>query len=236
MPFKRKYGRQPDELRPCKITRKFLKTAPGAVLIECGDTKVICTASVVSGVPPFLNPDRDGWLTSEYGMLPGSTNSRKKRDRDSRGTEIQRLIGRAVRAIVDRSKWPGYTVYLDCDVIQADGGTRTASITGAYVALVDAVRSMEKKGALTGWPLLDSIAAISVGIIDKTLLLDLNYAEDSNAEVDMNIVMTGKGRLVEVQGTAEKGTFSESQLTRLVKLARKGITELAVIQEGSLKE
>jgi len=234
--FKRRHGRRPDKLRPCTITRGFLKTSPGAVLMESGDTKVICTANPVAGVPPFLNPETDGWLTAEYGMLPGSTSSRKRRDKDGRGTEIQRLIGRALRAVVDRKKCPGYTIYLDCDVIQADGGTRTASITGAYVALVDALRSMEKSGTLTGWPIRDSIAAISVGIIDKTLLLDLDYSEDSSAEVDMNVVMTGSGRLVEVQGTAEKGTFTESQMSRLVKLARKGIEELVEIQEQALKD
>jgi len=234
--FKRRDGREPDKLRSCRITRSFLKTSPGAVLVESGDTKVICTANPVAGVPHFLDPETEGWLTSEYGMLPGSTSSRKRRDKDGRGTEIQRLIGRALRAIVDRKKWPGYTIYIDCDVIQADGGTRTASITGAYVALVDALRSMEKRGALTGWPILDSIAATSVGIIDRTLLLDLDYSEDSNAEVDMNVVMTGSGRLVEVQGTAEKGTFTESQMSRLVKLARKGIEELVEIQEQALKD
>jgi ribonuclease PH len=234
--FKRRDGRQPDDLRPCRITRGFLKTAPGAVLIETGDTKVICTACPVLGVPAFLDEQTAGWLTSEYDMLPGSTTTRKRRDKDGRATEIQRIIGRALRAIVDRNKWPGYTMYVDCDVIQADGGTRTAAITGAYVALVDALRSMEKAGSLTGWPVLDSMAAVSVGIVGRAVLLDLDYSEDSQAEVDMNVVMTGSGQLVEVQGTAEKGTFTESQMLRMLKLARKGIQELVRIQEESLKE
>jgi len=236
MPYKRPDGRKADELRATKITRNFTKNAAGSVLIESGDTKVICTASIEDRVPPFRNRETEGWLTAEYGMLPGSTNSRKRRDKDGRGTEIQRLIGRAVRNIVNLNAWPGHTIYLDCDVIQADGGTRTASITGAYVALSDAVKALDKDGLIVGQALMDSVAAISVGIIDKTVLLDLNYIEDYNAEVDMNIVMTGSGNLVEVQGTGEKGTFTERQLTGLLKSARKGIVELKEIQEKALRK
>ena len=233
--FKRADGRKFDELRPCKITRNFIKNATGSVLIECGDTRVICTATTENKVPPFLDPEKEGWLTSEYGMLPGSTSTRKSRDRNGRSSEIQRLIGRSLRAVVDRTVFPGTTIYIDCDVIQADGGTRTASITGAYVALVDACKALEKEGVLTGWPLKDSIAAVSIGVIEKTPLLDLDYSEDYRAEVDMNIVMTGGGQFVEVQGTGEGSTFTDRQLNQMLKLARQGIANLTAIQEKALK-
>ncbi|MBI2193154.1 MAG: ribonuclease PH [Planctomycetes bacterium] len=233
--YQRVDGRRPDELRPCRIVRKFLKPPPGAVLIECGETRVVCTATVVPQVPEFLRGREEGWLTAEYGMLPGSTPGRKSRERDGRASEIQRLIGRCLRAIVDRSRWSEHTVYLDCDVLQADGGTRTAAITGSYVALVDAMRWMEAQELLRGWPILDGVAAVSVGLIGKAPILDLNYEEDSKVEVDMNVAMTGTGRFIEVQGTGERGVFTERQLGQLLRLARGGIRQLLDAQKKALE-
>jgi len=232
-------GRQSDELRPVKITRGYTKFAPGSALIEAGDTKVICTASVEHGVPSFLYGSGQGWLTAEYGMLPGSTAMRKKRDTykvDGRTTEIQRLIGRSLRAIIDLTPLGERTIWIDCDVLQADGGTRTASITGAYVALVDALNWMIGREMIQVAPLTGKVAAVSVGIVDGLPVLDLNYAEDSQAEVDMNIIMTDAGEFIELQGTAEHGTFGEAQLQELLALAKKGIADLFRTQNEVLKD
>ncbi|MEW6357103.1 MAG: ribonuclease PH [Planctomycetota bacterium] len=231
-------GRQPDELRPVKITRGCTKFAAGSVLIETGDTKVICTASVEDGVPSFLYGSRQGWLTAEYGMLPGSTAVRKKRDTfkvDGRTTEIQRLIGRSLRAVIDLTPLGERTIWIDCDVIQADGGTRTAGITGAYVALVDALNWMIARKMIPVAPLTGKVAAVSVGVVDGQAVLDLNYAEDSQAEVDMNIVMTDAGEFIEVQGTAEHGTFGEARLHEMLALAKKGMADLFKMQDEALK-
>jgi len=233
-------GRKDDELRPVKITRGYLKFAAGSVLIEAGDTKVICAASVENKVPDFLVGSGQGWVTAEYGMLPASTAIRKEREgrrgrMDGRASEIQRLIGRALRAAVDMTPLGQRTIWIDCDVIQADGGTRTASITGAYVALVDALNHLKDEGSIEVVPVTDSVAAVSVGIVDGRALLDLNYIEDSQAQVDMNIVMTGSGKFIEVQGTAEQGSFDEEQLQELLRLARKGVAELSAIQKQVLE-
>src|SRR5512135_1294628 len=205
-------GRKTDELRKPRITRKYLKTAEGSVLIEMGDTKVICTATVENSVPPFLRGKGTGWVTAEYAMLPRSSGQRIQRERSKVGGrthEIQRLIGRSLRAVVDMAALGERSVLIDCDVIQADGGTRTASITGAYVALVDALRHLKKQKMIETVPLTDYLAAVSVGIVERKPVLDLCYAEDSEADVDMNLVMTGKGAIVEVQGTAEGEPFSK---------------------------
>ncbi len=226
--------RQPDTLRPVTIQRRFTRPAHGSVLIMAGRTTVLCTACVDATVPAWMVGRGRGWVTAEYGMLPGSTSPRKKRDVakvDGRTTEIQRLIGRSLRAIVDLDALGERSIFVDCDVLEADGGTRTASITGALVALVDAVHTIED---LPANPLRDSVAAISVGIVDGQPLLDLDYREDVNAEVDMNVVMTGGGRFVEVQGTGEEATFSEEELTALLKLARGGLAELRAIQKQAL--
>jgi ribonuclease PH len=233
-------GRKPDQLRPIKITRKFTRTAPGSVLIQAGGTTVLCTASVDPTVPPWMVGKGRGWLTAEYNMLPGSTSPRKKRERDGktdgRTTEIQRLIGRSLRAVVDLDALGERTLAIDCDVLEADGGTRTASITGAYVALADAVDSLRSSFVSDKSPIRTSIAAISVGIVEGAALLDLDYSEDVDAAVDMNVVMTGEGRFIEVQGTGEEATFSEEELHSLLKLARNGIEQLTSIQAASLKE
>jgi len=231
--------RSADELRPLKIKRHFTRGAPGSVLVEAGRTTVLCTASADQKVPPWMVGQKRGWVTAEYSMLPGSTSPRKKRDRgpkvDGRTTEIQRLIGRSLRAVVDLAGLDGWTVTVDCDVLEADGGTRTASITGALVALVDALHSIRKElPDPKKLPLLDSVAAISVGIVDGKALLDLDYREDFAAEVDMNVVMTGSGRFVEVQGTGEESTFTERQLGTMLKLARGGIGRLIQLQQKSL--
>ena len=224
-------SRQVGDLRPVTITPNCSKHAEGSALIECGDTRVICTASVEEKVPSFLRGTGQGWVTSEYGMIPRSTNTRMMRE-SSRGKssgrtqEIQRLIGRSLRSVVDRSALKERTIWLDCDVIQADGGTRTASITGAFVALVMALAQLREKGVLEHPVLSDYIAAISVGIVDGEPLLDLSYEEDFAAEVDMNVVMTGKGLFVEVQGTAEEQPFSGDQLQSLLSLARSGVEQL----------
>ncbi|OGW40532.1 MAG: ribonuclease PH [Nitrospirae bacterium GWD2_57_9] len=222
-------GRKADELRRIRITRNYIKTAEGSVLIEMGDTRVICTATVDNSVPPFLRGKGTGWVTAEYAMLPRSSGQRISRERSKVGGrthEIQRLIGRSLRSVVDREALGERTVLIDCDVIQADGGTRTASITGAYIALIDALRGIRKAGVLKAVPVTDYLAAISVGIVDGKPLLDLCYVEDSTAEVDMNLVMTGSGKIVEVQGTAEGEPFAKTDLSRLLALGEKGIKSL----------
>ncbi len=234
-------GRKPDQLRPVGFVRRFTSSAPGSVLIEMGRTKVLCTATITHEVPSWLEGRGQGWVTAEYGMLPGSTHDRKPRERagktDGRTAEIQRLIGRAVRAIVDMELLGEKTIWLDCDVLEADGGTRTAAITGAYVALMDAVRSLEKEGVkFAAPPVKDSVAAVSVGVVRNELLLDLCYQEDSAAEVDMNVVLTGRGLIVEVQGTAEKTPFDTSRLMALYKLAEKGAAQLRDLQKESLSK
>ncbi len=231
-------GRRPDQLRPLEITRGYTKNAAGSVLIRAGETVVLCTASVENKVPDWMAGKGRGWVTAEYGMLPGSTRPRKRRDVlkvDGRTTEIQRLIGRSLRAIMDLERLGERTLAIDCDVLQADGGTRTASITGAMVALVDAIASIRQTlPDPSQLPITDSIAAVSVGIVDGEPVLDLDYHEDVDASVDMNVVMTGRGRFVEVQGTGEEATFSEEELTALIKLARGGIAELRDRQKAAL--
>jgi ribonuclease PH len=232
-------GRKPRQLRPLTITPGYLKTADGSVLIEMGDTKVICTAKLEERVPQFLRNSGKGWITAEYGMLPGSSQVRIGREA-SRGKiggrthEIQRLVGRSLRAIADLRSLGEKTIWVDCDVIQADGGTRTASITGACVALREAVSSWLTKGILSADPIKDSVAAVSVGIIDGKVLLDLSYEEDSRADVDMNFVMTGAGKFVEVQGTAESAPFTSKQMERMTEIAQDGIRELLKAQKKIL--
>jgi len=232
-------GRKPRQLRPLTITPGYLKTADGSVLIEVGDTKVICTAKLEERVPQFLRNSGKGWITAEYGMLPGSSQVRIGREA-SRGKiggrthEIQRLVGRSLRAIADLKRLGEKTIWVDCDVIQADGGTRTASITGGYVALREAVAAWLTKGIFPGDPIKDSVAAVSVGIIDGRVLLDLSYEEDSRADVDMNFVMTGSGKFVEVQGTAESVPFTSKQMERMTEIAQEGIRELLKAQKKVL--
>jgi len=232
-------GRKPKQLRLVKITPNYIKTADGSVLIEMGDTKVICTAKLEDRVPPFLRNSGKGWITAEYGMLPGSSQARIGRE-SSRGKvggrthEIQRLIGRSLRAITDLTNLGERTVWIDCDVIQADGGTRTASITGAYVSLCQAVRSWQKRGMIAQEPVKDSVAAISIGIVNGKILLDLCYEEDSKADVDMNFVMTGSGRFVEIQGTAESAPFTKKQMDKMAEIAEQGIKELLRAQKQAL--
>lgn len=233
-------GRKNDEMRKVTFTRRFITTAEGSVLIEMGNTRVICTASIEEKVPPFLRDQKKGWVTAEYGMLPRSTQTRTLREASTgriggRTHEIQRLIGRALRAVVDLQSLGERTIWIDCDVIQADGGTRTASITGAFIALNDALYSALKSGIIEKNPIKDYLAAVSVGVINKEVLLDLCYAEDSVAEVDMNIVMTGSGKIVEIQGTAESNPFSKDALNKLINYAEKGINELIKIQKEILK-
>ncbi|MEI7678063.1 MAG: ribonuclease PH [Betaproteobacteria bacterium] len=232
-------NRRPDELRAVRITRRYTRHAEGAVLIECGDTKVLCTASVEEKVPGFLKGRGQGWVTAEYGMLPRSTNTRMDREaargkQSGRAQEIQRLIGRALRAVVDMKALGERTIQIDCDVIQADGGTRTASITGAYVALQDAVTFLLDKKLITATPIQDAVAAVSVGIYKGVPVLDLDYAEDSNCDTDMNVVMTGKGGMVEVQGTAEGVPFTRDELNALLEHAQNGIGQLIVAQRAAL--
>ena len=229
-------GRQPNQMRPVTITRDFLRHAEGSVLVEVGETKVVCAASVEERVPPFLRDTGQGWVTAEYGMLPRATKTRTTRDATSgrpngRTFEIQRLVGRSLRGVTDLTVLGPRTIWIDCDVIQADGGTRTAAITGAYIALADALQYLRKNGLIPRLPLKDFLAATSVGVVDGQVVLDLCYAEDSVAEVDMNVVMTGSGKLVEVQGTAEGAPFTEATLLQMLKLAKKGIRELAAIQK-----
>ena len=236
----RKDGRKPDEMRPVQIERNYTEFAHGSVLIQVGSTKVICTASVDDGVPSHKKNTGQGWVTAEYSLLPGSTPKRVSRE-SSRGKvggrthEIQRLIGRSMRAIVDLSAIGERTIWIDCDVIQADGGTRVASITGAYVALVDAINWLKDNFEITGEPLIGSVAAVSVGVVDSVPLLDLCYEEDVSADVDMNIVLTGDGEYIELQGTAEKQTFSEEELAQMIGQAKKGISELTLIQKDALQ-
>jgi ribonuclease PH len=232
-------GRRADQLRPVVIERDFIKHAEGSVLIAVGDTKVICTASVEDKVPPFLRGLGEGWITAEYAMLPRATEVRNVREasrgkQGGRTHEIQRLIGRALRAVVDLKAIGERTIWIDCDVIQADGGTRTSSITGAYIALVDALTKLKEQENWETLPITDYLAAISVGIVDGQVLLDLCYQEDSQAEVDLNVVMTGSGKLVEIQGTAEAETFTRQELTAMLDLAESGINELVKIQRRVL--
>jgi ribonuclease PH len=229
-------GRAPDQLRKLNITRAYTRHAEGSVLIECGDTKVLCTASVEDKVPPFLKGRGQGWLTAEYGMLPRSTNTRSDREaargkQSGRTQEIQRLIGRSLRAIVNLEALGERQITIDCDVIQADGGTRTAAITGGWVALHDCVTWMKTRDILKTDPLRDHVAAISCGISGGTAVLDLDYAEDSEADTDANFVMTGSARIVEVQGTAEKIPFTEEQFLGLLALAKKGVAKLVDLQK-----
>ena len=232
-------GRRPDQLRPIQITRHYTKHAEGSVLVCFGDTRVICTASVDETIPRFLKGSGQGWVTAEYGMLPRSTNERMGREatrgkQGGRTLEIQRLIGRSLRAAVDLKSLGERTVTLDCDVIQADGGTRTASITGACVALSDALRSTREQGLMDKDPMLGMVASVSVGIFDGTPVLDLDYAEDSNAETDMNVVMNDKGGFIEVQGTAEGATYSRDELNAMLDLAHRGIDQIVNMQRDAL--
>jgi ribonuclease PH len=232
-------GRAADELRPVTIRTNYTKHAEGSVLIEVGDTKVLCTASVQEKVPPFLYRSGKGWVTAEYGMLPRATSERVEREaakgkQGGRTMEIQRLIGRSLRAAVNPELMGERTIWLDCDVIQADGGTRTASITGAYCALVIALSRLYVDGNMASWPVNDFVAAVSVGMIGGVASLDLNYAEDSKAGVDMNVVATDKGRFVELQGTAEGATFSEEEMTAMMTLAKSGIKQLIEKQKEAL--
>jgi ribonuclease PH len=237
--FMRPSGRAPDQLRAVRIMRRYTRHAEGSVLIECGDTQVICTASVLERVPPFLRDRGQGWVTAEYGMLPRSTGTRMDREaargrQSGRTQEIQRLIGRALRAAVDLTKLGERTVQIDCDVIQADGGTRTASITGGFVALHDALGWLRERGLIEALPITDAVAAVSVGIYRGTPVLDLDYAEDSQCDTDMNLVMTAGGRYVEVQGTAEGAPYSRAEMSAMLDLGEKGIRELAAIQRAAL--
>ncbi|MDR1070995.1 MAG: ribonuclease PH [Gracilibacteraceae bacterium] len=231
-------GRTEDELRPVSMVCGYTQ-APGSVLIRMGKTAVLCTASIEDRVPPFLKGAGKGWVTAEYSMLPGSTQPRAQREasrgrQSGRTMEIQRLIGRALRAVVDTSKLGERTVWIDCDVLQADGGTRTASVTGAYVALYQAVQSLLNRRLLRGNPLIGSVAAVSVGLVDGEALLDLDYGEDSRAEVDMNVVMTDTGKFVEIQGTAEEQPFDRETLAHFLLLAEGGTRRLMTVQQGAL--
>lgn len=232
-------GRSPEDLRPVTITRGYIEHAEGSVLIEVGKTRVICTATVEEKVPPFLKGKGEGWITAEYGMLPRATGQRNQREvvrgkPGGRTMEIQRLIGRALRSVIDLKAMGERTLWIDCDVIQADGGTRTASITGAYVAMVDAMHHLQKNGVLSRLPIMDYLAATSVGIVDGVPMLDLAYTEDSRAGVDLNLVMTGNGGLVEIQGTGESGPFTRTQLDELIGLAETGVRRLIDIQRAAL--
>lgn len=234
-------GRAADELRKTVIKRNFTRHAEGSVLMCCGDTQVLCTASVEERVPPFLRGKGEGWVTAEYGMLPRSTGSRMSREaargkQGGRTLEIQRLIGRSLRAVTNRSALGERTITLDCDVIQADGGTRTASITGAYVALVEACRWLTAKGVIKSSPVHGQVAAVSVGIFNNTPVLDLDYPEDSTAETDMNVVMNDGGAFIELQGTAEGHAFRRDELDEMLRLAEKGIRRLMKFQEDALSE
>src|ERR1700729_2689611 len=237
----RSYGRAPDELRPVTIEPGFVRTATGSALISAGETRVICTASVREGVPRWMMGSGRGWVTAEYGMLPASTGQRKQRDvtkgrPDGRTVEIQRLIGRSLRGVVDFEALGERTIYVDCDVLQADGGTRCASITGGMVALRLACEGLVKKGTLSAVPLTGSVAAVSCGVVGGVALLDLDYSEDSTAEVDANVVMTGNGGLVEVQATAERTPLSRAHLDDLLALAADGIASLQLLQEQAVAQ
>jgi len=226
-----------DKIRKVEIKRNFLKYAEGSCLIEMGNTKVICSASVEESVPPFLKNSGNGWVTAEYGMLPRSCKSRIPRGKDSGRThEIQRLVGRSLRAVQKMEKLGERTIWLDCDVLQGDGGTRTASITGSFIALAEALNKLKKNGLIREIPIKDFVAAVSVGVVSGEPMLDLTYEEDSTAEVDMNVVMTGKGQFIEVQGTAERRTFNREQMDKLLGFAEKGIRDLVEIQSNLLKD
>ena len=235
----RSNGRRPDQLRPLVLDRGWSKHAEGSVLVSAGDTRVLCTASVEESVPPFLKGKGQGWLTAEYGMLPRSTNTRMRREaaegaQSGRTHEIQRLIGRSMRAVADLPALGERTIRIDCDVLQADGGTRCAAITGACVAVADAIRWCKAQGGVTAEPLKDFVAAVSVGMVDGVPVLDLDYAEDARCDTDMNVVMTGIGRFVEIQGTAEGMPFSHAEMEAMVKLAEKGIERLIAAQMQAL--
>ena len=237
--MQRPSGRNPNQLRDIRITRHYTKHAEGSVLVEFGDTKVICTASVVNSVPSFLRGKRQGWLTAEYGMLPRSTGTRMDREaargkQQGRTVEIQRLIGRSLRAAVDLDALGENTIHVDCDVIQADGGTRTASITGAWVALADAIAHLKAADKVTGEPLKRAIASVSVGIYQGVPVLDLDYTEDSSADTDMNVVMGDDGGIIEIQGTAEAEPFTEEEFSAMLKLAKQGIADLHRLQQEAL--
>jgi ribonuclease PH len=231
-------NRQADQLRPLRFQRRYTRQAPGSVLVRMGRTTVLCTCCVEANVPPFLVGKGKGWMSAEYGMLPGSTNTRKARDKagkvDGRSVEIQRLIGRSLRAIVHLDKLGERTLWIDCDVLEADGGTRTASINGAFVAVIDALHSLKDQLPPINEIVRDSVAAISVGLLDDVELLDLEYVEDRDAEVDLNLVMTGSGQFIEVQGTGEEATFSRSQLDRLLKLGKVGVDKITAAQKKAL--
>lgn len=234
-------GRQPDQPRDVRLTRHFTRHAEGSVLVEFGDTRVICTASVENKVPPFLRGAGQGWITAEYGMLPRSTGSRMGREaargkQGGRTVEIQRLIGRSLRAAVDLEALGEHSITIDCDVIQADGGTRTAAITGGCVALVDALNHLVKEGRLSKSPLKQMVAALSVGVYQGTPVVDLDYPEDSAAETDMNVIMTDQGGFIEIQGTAEGAPFDQGELDSMLTLAKQGINQLFEIQKSALSE
>ena len=236
----RQDGRRSDELRKLRITKDYIKYAEGSCLIELGETKVITTATIENTVPPFLRGKGTGWITAEYGMIPRSCKTRVQREASKgrlggRTMEIQRLIGRSMRSVADMSKIGERTIWIDCDVIQADGGTRCASITGSFVSALLALENMRKEGVIQEIPVSDYVAAVSVGMLDGKPVLDLNYDEDSTADVDMNIIMTGDGRFVEIQGTAEKEPFKKEDMNKLITLARKGIGELIIAQKKILK-
>jgi ribonuclease PH len=232
----RQDGRGLDKIRRVQISRNYIKYAEGSCLIELGNTRVVCTASIEESVPPFLKGTGTGWVTAEYGMIPRSCQSRIQRGKDSGRTyEIQRLVGRSLRAVMDMKSIGERTIWIDCDVIQADGGTRTASITGSFIALVDALCKLKKDGLMNKIPVKDFVAATSVGMLKGELLLDLTYDEDSRADVDMNIVMTGEGDFIEIQGTAERKTFNKAEMDKLLAIAKKGIEELIDIQRDLLK-
>jgi|SRR6266850_1425340 len=239
MTSERAAGRRADEMRPVRLTRRYTRHAEGSVLVEFGETRVLCTVSIDDKVPGFLKGKGSGWLTAEYGMLPRSTGTRNEREaargkQGGRTLEIQRLIGRSLRSVVDLRQLGERTLVIDCDVIQADGGTRTASITGAFVAVHDALTWLRERGGLTTLPIRDFVAAVSVGLHGGTALLDLDYAEDSSCETDMNVVMTGSGAFIEVQATAEGAPFSAQELERMLGLARVGISRLVVAQKAAL--
>jgi ribonuclease PH len=234
-------GRQDEEMRPVTITRGYLKYAEGSALIEIGDTKVLCAASVEERVPQFLKDSGQGWITAEYGLLPRSTTTRTPREGitgrpSGRTSEIQRLVGRSLRGVAELKKLGERTIVIDCDVIQADGGTRTAAVTGGFVALAECLSLLKDEGRVKEDPLLDYVAAISVGTVEGRILLDLSYAEDSIAEVDMNVVMTGTGRFVEIQGTAEESPFGKEQLDAMLAVAARGVRELVQLQQRVLAE
>ncbi len=233
-------NRLPDQLRPVSFERGYTRHAPGSVLVSCGGTRVLCTVSIEDRVPGWMKGQGRGWLTAEYGMLPGATHTRSSREaargkQSGRTQEIQRLIGRSLRAVVDLEQLGERTVAIDCDVLQADGGTRCASITGAWVALADAFGKLQAGGEITGQPLREAVAAVSVGWHSGEVLLDLDYPEDSTCGTDLNVVMTGSGGLVEVQGTAERGAFNRSELDRMLDAAQRGITQLMQLQKEALQ-